>query len=508
MKVSKNKLAVSAAISLAIASSAASAGEKQHLKDHTIKGKALGHALKMSDKDTFKSGKSFATKNGQIKKRFKQEFDGVPVYGHSVVVTENGSGELQAVDGIIIRNIGQDIQSTKASINANKAINALTRLNGHSKNDIEDESATLMILADEEVARLVYQVTYFAPSEDSPSRPMAFIDAHTGDVVSAWEGLMHAKGGKGKPGGGGGSMTAFDATGPGGNGKTGQYYYGADFGFLTVGESSGTCYMENDNVKTIDMNNRTRGGSTVSFTCPENTYKSINGAYSPANDAHYFGNVIFNMFQDWYNTAPLSFQLQMRVHYGRNYENAFWNGTAMTFGDGGSTFYPLVSLDVSAHEVSHGVTEQNSGLQYSGQSGGINEAFSDMAGEAAESYMHGANDWMVGEQIFKGNGALRYMDDPTKDGRSIGHASDFTSSMDVHYSSGVYNKAFYLLASTQGWDTRQAFEIFLRANQLYWNASTNFNQGACGVESAASDLGYSVNDVTSAFASVGVACGN
>ena len=107
------------------------------------------------------------------------------------------------------------------------------------------------------------------------------------------------------------------------------------------------------------------------------------------------------MYNDWVGTAPLTFQLKMRVHYGNNYENAFWDGSAMTFGDGQNTFYPLVSLDVSAHEVSHGFTEQNSGLIYSGKSGGLNEAFSDMAGEAAEFYMKGSNDWLVGQEILK-----------------------------------------------------------------------------------------------------------
>src|SRR3546814_574538 len=149
----------------------------------------------------------------------------------------------------------------------------------------------------------------------------------------------------------------------------------------------------------------------------------------------------------------------MKVHYSNSYENAFWDGSSMTFGDGASTFYPLVSLDVSSHEVSHGYTEQNSGLNYSGQSGGINEAFSDMAGEAAEYYFNGgSNDFLVGAQIFKGSGALRYMADPPQDGRSIGHADDYTSGMDVHYSSGVYNKAFYLLASKSGWNTETAFQ--------------------------------------------------
>ncbi|MBE1043438.1 M4 family metallopeptidase, partial [Escherichia coli] len=120
-------------------------------------------------------------------------------------------------------------------------------------------------------------------------------------------------------------------------------------------------------------------------------------------------------------------------------ENAYWDGTAMLFGDGATMFYPLVSLDVAAHEVSHGFTEQNSGLIYRGQSGGMNEAFSDMAGEAAEFYMRGKNDFLIGYDIKKGSGALRYMDQPSRDGRSIDNASQYYNGIDVHHSSGVYN---------------------------------------------------------------------
>jgi Zn-dependent metalloprotease len=129
-----------------------------------------------------------------------------------------------------------------------------------------------------------------------------------------------------------------------------------------------------------------------------------------------------------------------------------------------------------------------------------------MAGEAAEYYMKGSNDWLIGKDIFKGSGALRYMNNPPQDGSSIDNASQFTSSMDVHYSSGVYNKALYLLATKAGWNTQKAFQAFARANRLYWTASSTFNQGACGVETAATDLGFTKADVTAAFTSVGVSC--
>lgn len=301
-------------------------------------------------------------------------------------------------------------------------------------------------------------------------------------------------------------VSSFDATGPGGNLKTGGYLYGTDFDFLdVVEESTNNCTMNNANVKTVNLNHGTSGSTAYSFSCPENTYKYINGAYSPLNDAHYFGGVVYDMYQAYVGQPPLTFQLTMRVHYSTNYQNAFWDGSAMTFGDGGSTFYPLVSLDVSSHEVSHGFTEQNSNLTYSGESGGINEAFSDMAGEAAEFFMRGQNDFLVGWDIFKAtNGALRYMCNPTQDGNSIDHVDQYYGGLDVHYSSGIYNKAFCELAKSSGWDTKTAFQTFARANQFYWTANTGFTSGAQDVVDAAGDLNFDPQAVAAAFAAVGI----
>ncbi|NMH64465.1 M4 family metallopeptidase [Shewanella salipaludis] len=463
----------------------------------------LQQALGLSQSHSFTQVKQINTAKGHAKTKQQQAFKGVRVYGQHLVVESDGQQQL--INGRFAA-IADDF-SVSPAMTHGQAIAALNKVYAGSAASGRKE-VELVILMEEGTPRLAYRVSYLSEQTDAISRPAGLVDANSGEVIRHWNELMTAKQGKGKPGGGtgGGTGTPFDATGPGGNAKIGQYYYGSDFGPLNVLESGGTCTMSNANVKTIDMGNSTRGGTVYSFACPENTYKEVNGAYSPLNDAHYFGGVIFNMYKDWYNTAPLSFQLQMKVHYGRNYENAFWDGTAMSFGDGASYFHPLVSLDVSAHEVSHGFTEQNSGLEYSAQSGGINEAFSDIAGEAAEFYMRGSNDWKVGYDIVKGNGALRYMDDPTKDGRSIGDAADYTSGLDVHYSSGVYNKAFYLLAKKNGWDTHKAFDVFVLANQMYWTPTSDYNQAACGVESAAADRGYSVADVAAAFSSVGVTC--
>ena len=430
--------------------------------------------------------------------RYTQTWRGIPIFGEGLVVSEDENGNVRTLFGNMISGLEQDIGSTTPRLSGASALVAGKRAglgNGISGMLTRDEKSDLVIYVDENGrGHLAYHVDFFADSANggAPTRPSVLVDANSGRVLKQWENLQHA----------------LVGTGPGGNAKTGQYEYGTNYGYLDVAQSGTTCTMNNTNVKTVNLNNASTNTSTTAFsyTCPRNTVKAINGAYSPLNDAHYFGGVIFNMYQAYLGRAPLTFQLVMKVHYKTGYENAYWDGTAMTFGDGASTFYPLVSLDVSSHEVSHGFTEQNSNLTYSGQSGGMNEAFSDMAGEAAEYYSRGTNDWLVGAEIFKGTGALRYMCNPTQDGASIDNAANYTSSLDVHYSSGVYNKAFCTLAKTTGWNTQKAFQAFVRANDLYWTASSTFNQGACGVETAATDLGFTKADVTAAFTAVGVSC--
>ena len=314
--------------------------------------------------------------------------------------------------------------------------------------------------------------------------------------------------------------TQDNGSGPGGNLKTGLYYYGtgADYLPFKVLKDGTTCILNDTNVKTVNLGHSTSGSAAFVYNDPANqcwnqynttANATINGAYTPLNDAHYFGGVVYDMYNAWLGVAPLTFQLTMRVHYSTNYENAFWDGSSMTFGDGYTTFYPLVSLDVSAHEVSHGFTEQNSNLTYSGQSGGINEAFSDMAGEAAEYYMRGSNDFKVGYDIYKSpTGALRYMCNPPLDGKSIDNASQYYNGLDVHYSSGVFNKAFCLLAQSTGtgWNTQNAFETFALANMNYWTPSETFVSAARGVYDAACDNpARNTDDVVWAFANVGVA---
>jgi len=435
--------------------------------------------------------------HGVRNSRYQQTFRGIPVFGEHVIVSEDAAGNVRALFGRKVDGLARDLPSTTGRLRAPQAL-ALGRRAALGARAVSmvvrDEKAEKVVFVGEDGrARLAYAVSFFAdaPRGGAPTRPLVLVDADTGAVLARRENLQHVEIG----------------TGPGGNLKTGQYEYGTDFGFNDVAQSGSTCTMNNANVKSVNLNHGTSGSTAFSYTCPRNTFKTINGAYSPINDAHFFGGVVYDMYNAYVGSPPLTFQLTMRVHYSTNYENAFWDGSSMTFGDGLNRFYPLVSLDVSAHEVSHGYTEQNSGLIYDNQPGGMNEAFSDMAGEAAEYYMHGSNDFLVGAQIFKAPGeALRYMANPPQDGISIDHVDDYNDGVDVHYSSGIYNKAFYTLANTAGWNTQTAFQAFARANRDYWTPSSSFNQGACGVQTAATDLGFDAADVAAAFAVVGVEC--
>lgn len=142
-------------------------------------------------------------------------------------------------------------------------------------------------------------------------------------------------------------------------------------------------------------------------------------------------------------------------------------------------------------------TKENSGLLYTNQSGAINESFSDIA-EAAKLYVDNED-----SSITKCLQVMRF-EDPTADGFSISHARDYITNMDVYYSSGIFKRAFYLLAHKPGWTTKKAFDTFVAANQLYWTQESNFESGASGVYNAARDLEYNVNDVQEIFDTVGI----
>ena len=440
---------------------------------------------------------SFA-RNGDQRSRYQQYYKGVPIYGASVVASVSTKGTFYDLNGEHIADIAADLPSTETHIDLDTAIDLALNVGENSFRQAQIynlESKLYVWLDDKNIAHLAWLISYVTKT-DTPSRPYTFIDANNGKILDSWNGLTFAHG-----------------TGPGGNQRTGRYEYGPGktYPAFTVTENGSSCRLDSTNVVTYDMNHQTSGGNVHSFSCYENSQREVNGSYSALNDAHAFGIVTFDMYRDWFNQAPLTQKLKLRVHYDRDYENAFWDGQQMTFGDGKNTFHPLVGLGVVAHEVSHGFTQQNSNLAYRNQSGGLNESFSDIAAAAASYYLTGTFSWQIGDKIKKNSGAMRYMDNPPLDGRSIDHTNSYSDGINVHFSSGIFNKAFYLLSTTQGWDIKKAFEIYVKANQLYWTANSSFNQAGAGVYNAAKFAvrGYTealMQDLALSESSVNVSC--
>ncbi|MGW7413158.1 M4 family metallopeptidase [Streptomyces sp. NPDC054863] len=205
-----------------------------------------------------------------------------------------------------------------------------------------------------------------------------------------------------------------------------------------------------------------------------------------------------------------------RVHYGKAYVNAFWDDSCfcMTYGDGEGDAHPLTSIDVAAHEMSHGLTAATANLEYQGESGGLNEATSDIFGAAVEFFAKNkedVGDYLIGEKIdINGDGSpLRYMDKPSKDGKSLDYWDEKAGDVDVHYSSGIANHFFYLLAEGSGakeingvkYDSptkdgskvtgigqQKAYKIWYKALSTYMTSTTDYKAAREATLKAATDL--------------------
>jgi Zn-dependent metalloprotease len=282
------------------------------------------------------------------------------------------------------------------------------------------------------------------------------------------------------------------------------------------------------------------------LTAPENmylksrqTYTANNGTTLPGtlrrsegsadigdvalDAAHNYAGSVYDYYKnvhnrDSYDNAGAT--IKSSAHYSSSYNNAFWNGSQMVYGDGDGTQFIALSraLDVDAHELTHAVTERTANLTYSNESGALNEATSDILGNSCEAYTKNAgtpnaNTWKVGEDIYTPNtagDALRYMNNPTADGYSKDYYPErITTSGDnggVHGNSGIANLAYYLMTmggthprgktavsvtalnATSSTSLNMAQKIWYRALTVYFTSSTNFQGARTATVQAATDL--------------------
>jgi Zn-dependent metalloprotease len=222
---------------------------------------------------------------------------------------------------------------------------------------------------------------------------------------------------------------------------------------------------------------------------------------------------------------------------GQPLDNAFWDGMEMVYGDGdGTEFTELArALDVTAHELTHAVTENTAGLVYADESGALNEASSDILGASCEAHRDGMvsdNTWLIGEEIFTPGtpgDALRYMSNPTMDASlyppgimsSDYYPERLMTGQDnggVHFNSGIANLFYYLLTeggphpraktpyTVIGIGIDKAEQIWYRSLTHYFTANTTFAQARTATEQAAMELfpGVTKTAVSMAWATVGV----
>jgi len=434
-----------------------------------------------------------------------------------------------SMNGNLFTNIEADLaKSSTVQLTPQQSERAIQFATRHfvSKEDQTDgiiisnpSSKQIVWLDDKNHAHWAYQVTFDAtraPIGRVPAKPTYIIDADDFSIYRVWDNIHTTTANNTVRGGGWG-----------GNPNTGPLSYDGlpdHLPAFMVRRENNICYFETPeiivkhavtgNVMQYDCQDTDPSHNTVYWS---DQFDVVNEGYSPTNDAMFSAQIIKAFYQSWYNVPSLIYPdgsempLNMNVHVPMM-DNAYWDGQSMTFGDG-ERMYPLTELGIAAHEVSHGFTQQHSNLNYEGQSGGMNEAFSDMAAQVAESYVYNQNSWQLGKNVFKTEGeALRYMDQPSKDcyGKtpgtfcSIDNANQYYKGLDVHYSSGVYNRAFYLLSNMQNWNPRKAFDVMLHANASYWVSTTTFADGAACVIRAADDLRYDKQDVEIAFKSVGI----
>jgi len=479
--------------------------------------------------------------------RYQQLYKGIPIFGAQVTVSNNGNNRGLAprqVNGHLFDDIQLNINP---AFNANQAIQLAKQSYSNAAPNMQThlESSQLQIRTIENnQLQLVYLVSFRSIKADKPVWPFFVIDAQTGAIIKQWNNIQ-----------------TYSDTGPGGNEKVHEYWYGKDdLPGLEVTQNGETCTMDDQQVRLVNLNykwdwqdlNRT----AFQYSCNNNVEDYVNGAFSAGNDAYYFGHTIVNLYKDWYGINALqddkgnAQQLIMRVHFGKSFDNAFWDGETMAFGDG-NYFYPLVSLDVAGHEVAHGFTEQHANLEYHDQSGALNESFSDMAAQASRAYLlekfpqlyNKTNltpnevTWGIGETLTRPPlpiKALRFMDLPSKDGESadcvdkqlarklniicaINYSEllaaaelEYPDQYDehdkqsyiVHTASGVFNRAFYFMSKQLGIKT--AFHIMIVANAKYWTPTTDFHEGACGVVHAANDLKINAYVMPYIFRKVGI----
>ena len=361
---------------------------------------------------------------------------------------------------------------------------------------------------------LAYHVhTELENDQDGIRHTDFLVDAHTGALLKRWD-TLHTAGavGTGNSQYSGTVALSTNSTATGFELRDTTRGTGGTFGAnvvtnmnhaTTSSTATGTIYTGTTNTWGDGLN----FVETASTTSANGQTAAVDAMFGMAKSWDFYKQVFGRNGIDGLGTATYS-----RVHIGSGYDNAFWSDSCfcMTYGDG-TAFLTLTALDVAGHELSHGVCSRTANLTYSGESGGLNEANSDIFGTLIEFYARGGSgstigntggNWTIGEQLS--STPLRYMYKPSLDGRSPDAWSSTLGTLDVHYSSGPMNRCFYFLSQgatttgntsttylptgMAGLGNDKAAAIWFRALTTYMTPSTTYAGARTACISAAKDL--------------------
>ncbi|MFF1719774.1 M4 family metallopeptidase [Streptomyces sviceus] len=435
-----------------------------------------------------------ADADGTTHTRYERAFAGLPVLGGDLVVHDS-SGRTTVTKAnaapLSVSTLSPKITAAGAT---DKALAASKK--DHVRRAEVENSSRQVIWAGTGKPVLAWETLVKGVQRDgTPSELQVVTDAATGKELLAAEKVHTGEG-------------------------TGQYVGTVPLGTTPSGSAYQLVDPDRAGHKTYDLGQGTSGTGTL-FTDDNDVW----GTGLPSNrqtagvDVAFGAAATWDFYKEAYGRNGIrndGVAAYSRAHYGNNYVNAFWQDSCfcMTYGDGSGNTHPLTALDVAAHEMSHGVTAATAGLLYSGESGGLNEATSDIFAAAVEFHENLAadpGDYLVGEKIdINGDGTpLRYMDKPSKDGDSRDSWSSDLGSIDVHYSSGPANHFFYLLSEGSGAKTvngvsydsptsdgrpvtgigiENAAAIWYRALTTYMTSTTDYAGARTATLSAAADL--------------------
>ncbi|MEV5438003.1 M4 family metallopeptidase [Streptomyces sp. NPDC052682] len=480
----------SESVRLSPAQRAALIREADATKAQTAADLGLGAKEKLVVRDVVKD------RDGTVHTRYERTYDGLPVLGGDLVVARTASEATASVVKATRAAIAP--ATTKAAVPAARAERqalAAARAEDATSPDI-DRAPRKVVWAADGKPTLAYETVVGGFQHDgTPQELHVVTDAATGAQLYSWEAVE---------------------TG------TGNTVYSGTVELTTT--QSGSAYNLTDGArgghKTYNLNRGTSGTGTL-FSGPDDIWGNgtPSNAESAGADAHYGAALTWDYYKNVHGRTGIRGDgkgAYSRVHYGNNYVNAFWSDSCfcMTYGDGSGNVNPLTSIDVAAHEMTHGLTSNTAGLNYSGESGGLNEATSDIFGSTVEFYANNSSDvgdYLIGEEIdINGDGTpLRYMDKPSRDGSSKDSWYSGIGSVDVHYSSGPANHFFYLLSEGSGTKTingvtynsptsdglpvtgigrAKAEKIWFRALTTKFTSTTNYAGARTGTLAAAGEL--------------------